>query len=339
MEYRAQHVNDRRLEKWWKDASLCKLLAWQGNILISQMTTGYDECVVGSFQTIKPWIEEMGNPVPSQIGLITTIIFVGGFMGALVASLTADYFGRRVGMLIGASRTFIGTAIQIAAQNSNIFIGGRLMIGVGITFTCVTGPSLLFELARPSMRGTIASLFNVLWYVGSIIGAWTTCGTSHLPTSWAWRIPSLIQGVPAILVMTSVLAGLSESSRWRCANGRLEEAQKLLAKYHGHGDPSSELMTQEIADTNHIKSSETSQIQRSKQLVKSIPFTSEQQLHRLGGYRRFIHALERAGSHLISFQSDPDQHWYRPDITADRHQWWSTHLEFAFLLSRGTAGR
>ncbi|KAE8314549.1 general substrate transporter [Aspergillus transmontanensis] len=190
----------------------------------------------------------MGNPVPSQIGLITTILFVGGFMGALVTSLTADYFGRRVGMLIRASLTLTSTVIQIAAQNSNIFIGGRLVIGVGITFTCVTGPSLLFELARPSMRGTIASLFNFLCYVGSIIAAWTTCGTGHLPTSWAWRIPSLIQGVPALLVMTSVLAGLPVSSRWLCANGRLEETQKLLAMYHGHGDPSSELMTQEIAE-------------------------------------------------------------------------------------------
>jgi MFS family permease len=38
-----------------------------------------------------------------------------------------------------------------------MFIGGRFLIGLGISFTCVAGPSLLFELAHPDMRGTITS--------------------------------------------------------------------------------------------------------------------------------------------------------------------------------------
>lgn len=100
----------------------------------------------------------MGYPDASRIGLITAIVFVGGFVGAFIASPTADYLGRRVGMLVGASLTFTGAVIQTAAQNSNMFIGGRFLIGLGINFTCVAGPSLLFELARPSMRGTISSL-------------------------------------------------------------------------------------------------------------------------------------------------------------------------------------
>ncbi|KAJ5533020.1 hypothetical protein N7494_009572 [Penicillium frequentans] len=243
-----QQINDRRFERWWKDTGLCKLLAWQATILISQMTTGYDESVVGSLQSMDPWVKDMGYPDASRIGLITAIVFVGGFVGAFIASPTADYLGRRVGMLVGASLTFTGAVIQTAAQNSNMFIGGRFLIGLGISFTCVAGPSLLFELARPSMRGTISSLFNVLWYVGSIIAAWTTFGTGYMPTSWSWRIPSLIQGIPALLVITSVLAGLPESPRWLCANGRVEEAKELLAKYHSNGDSYSELIIREIEE-------------------------------------------------------------------------------------------
>lgn len=173
-----QEFQTQRFAKWWKDLGLRKLLAWQATILISQMTTDYDESVVGSFQSMKPWVKgpslicaifeteadyttlspDMGYPDSSRVGLITSIVFVGGFVGALVASPTADYFGRRVGMFVGSTLTFVGTIIQTAAQNVGMFIGGRFLIGFGISFTCVAGPSLLFELAYPAMRGTISSL-------------------------------------------------------------------------------------------------------------------------------------------------------------------------------------
>jgi MFS family permease len=61
-------------------------------------------------------------------------------------------------MFVGASLTFVGTILQTAAQNSGVFIGGRFLVGFGISFTCVAGPSLLFELAHPAMRGTISSM-------------------------------------------------------------------------------------------------------------------------------------------------------------------------------------
>jgi len=104
----------------------------------------------------------MGHPDPSRVGLITSVMFVGGFAGAFVAPPMADYFGRRMGMLTGSTFTFLGAVVQTAAQSSGMFIGGRFLIGLGLSFTCVAGPSLLFELARPSMRGTIASMVRTL---------------------------------------------------------------------------------------------------------------------------------------------------------------------------------
>ncbi|KAF4769426.1 hypothetical protein N7455_008500 [Penicillium solitum] len=268
-----QEFQTQRFAKWWKDLGLRKLLAWQATILVSQMTTGYDESVVGSFQSMKPWVKDMGYPDSSRIGLITSIVFVGGFVGALVASPTADYFGRRVGMFVGSTLTFVGTIIQTAAQTAGMFIGGRFLIGFGISFTCVAGPSLLFELAHPAMRGTISSLFNVLWYVGSIIAAWTTFGTGYMSTSWSWRIPSLIQGVPALLVMISVLCGLPESPRWLCANQRVEEAQQLLAKYHSNGNLHSALVIHEMEEIHILLEAETA-AQKSGQNSWSVLYRS-----------------------------------------------------------------
>jgi MFS family permease len=95
----------------------------------------------------------------------------------------------------------------------------------------------------------IHSQFNVLWYVGSIIAAWTTFGTSHMESSsWSWRIPSLLQGVPALAVMGFVLLGLPESPRFLHAKGRTGEARALLVKYHCDGDVDDPLIEQEISE-------------------------------------------------------------------------------------------
>ena len=103
----------------------------------------------------------MGNPDASRIGLITSVLFVGSFLGAFLASPTSDYLGRRYGMLLGSSISLVGTILQTAAQNSNMFIAGRFFVGLGISFTLVSGPPLLYELSHPSMRATMTSTVRV----------------------------------------------------------------------------------------------------------------------------------------------------------------------------------
>jgi MFS family permease len=103
----------------------------------------------------------MGDPNASRLGLITSVVFIGGFVGAFLASPTSDYLGRRYGMLLGSALSLVGTILQTAAQSSDMFIGGRFLVGLGISFTCVAGPPLLYELSHPSMRATITSSASV----------------------------------------------------------------------------------------------------------------------------------------------------------------------------------
>ncbi|GME45931.1 hexose transporter [Neofusicoccum parvum] len=127
-----------------------------------------------------------------------------------------------------------------------MFIGGRLIIGFGISFTTSAGPSLLNELAHPRMRGQIASMFNVLWYVGSIIASWLTFGTGYLSTSWSWRIPSLVQGAPALFVLITTFF-MPESPRYLLSRGRTAEALHILSTYHANGAPNDPLVTHSIS--------------------------------------------------------------------------------------------
>lgn len=40
---------------WWRDGGLRKLVFWQTCILAAQITVGYDEVIIGSFQALQPW--------------------------------------------------------------------------------------------------------------------------------------------------------------------------------------------------------------------------------------------------------------------------------------------
>jgi MFS family permease len=191
----------------------------------------------------------MSYPDASHIGLITTIIFVGGFIGSFPASPVADRYGRKAGMYIGSFFTLIGTVIQTTAFGYAQFMVGRCLLGVGISFTCIAGPSMVAELAHPRQRGTVLGFFNTFWYVGAIVAAWGSFGSGHMNNSWSWRIPSLIQGVaPCFLI--AMLPFMPESPRWLLAKGRAEEARQVLAEYHANGTLDDELVLYEIEEIN-----------------------------------------------------------------------------------------
>lgn len=66
------------------------------------------------------------------------------------------------------------TAIQTASQNVGMFIASRGLIGFGLSWAGLASPLLITELAYPTHRAPITSLYNSSWYLGSIIAAWTT---------------------------------------------------------------------------------------------------------------------------------------------------------------------
>lgn len=49
---------------WWHDKGLRKVIFWQACIMMSQMIVGYDEVIVGSFQSMDPWVK--GEKLPSR---------------------------------------------------------------------------------------------------------------------------------------------------------------------------------------------------------------------------------------------------------------------------------
>lgn len=98
----------------------------------------------------------MGDPSSDMIGLIFAALYFGGFVGAVLAAFPADRFGRRKLLRLGQLFEVIGSIMQAASTGRGLFIGGRVVVGFGMSLTTVAGPNHLAETCHPRLRGKVA---------------------------------------------------------------------------------------------------------------------------------------------------------------------------------------
>lgn len=104
-----------------------------------------------------------------------------------------------------------------------------------------------------TQRAPLTSVYNTLWSFGAFVASWVTFGSFKIPSSWAWRIPSAIQGIPS-LVQVFLIPFAPESPRWLVSRGRDKEALRILAHYHADGNENDPLIQFEFAEIkNSIK--------------------------------------------------------------------------------------
>ena len=138
----------------------------------------------------------------------------------------------------------VGVILQTACQNFGMFIGARFLVGFGLSFASISAPVLLTELAFPTHRAPLTSLYNTSWYLGSIVAAWTTYGTFNINNNWSWRIPSLLQGIPSVLQILLIFT-IPESPRFLVSRGKDDAALRVITKYHCNGDSEDPLIAYE----------------------------------------------------------------------------------------------
>ncbi|CCA69467.1 related to hexose transporter protein [Serendipita indica DSM 11827] len=235
--------------KWWKHSYIVKLNLLLVIPLITSYANGFDGSMMNGLQSVERWKAYFHYPKEEDLGLFNAIQSIGAFCAIPIAPYVSDGLGRRNGIAVGAFIVLIGAILQTATQNLGMFVGSRFLIGFGTTFAQMASPLLISEIAYPTHRAPLTSLYNTLWFSGSIVAAWTTFGTFRINSDWSWRIPSALQGLSSVIQLIFVWF-LPESPRWLINRGRDEEAKAILARYHADGDASHPLIAFEY---NEIK--------------------------------------------------------------------------------------
>ncbi|EMD33795.1 hypothetical protein CERSUDRAFT_87123 [Gelatoporia subvermispora B] len=232
---------------WWMNRRLLALNGWILLLLITSTTNGYDGSMMNGLQSLPQWESAFNHPTGGMLGLLNAIQNIGCLAAYPFSPYMSDGLGRRTAVAFGAFIMCAATILQTASHSVGMFIGARFMIGFGLTFAASAAPVLVTEIAYPTQRAPVTSLYNSLWFLGSIVASWTTFGTFHIPTSWSWRIPSALQGLPSVCQICLIWF-VPESPRWLCSKGREAEALRILAYYHANGNEEDPLVEYEFEE-------------------------------------------------------------------------------------------
>ncbi|KAJ6057159.1 uncharacterized protein N7446_008057 [Penicillium canescens] len=209
---------------------LCALFATMGGILF-----GYDQGVVSITLVMPQFLEEFPDVSPSapgagfKKGLMTAILELGAFLGALNQGWIADKISRKWSIFTAGCIFLLGAALQTGAVSYAMLTVARFVGGVGVGMLAMVAPLYISEIAPPEIRGTLLVLQELSIVTGIVIAFYITYGTRHIPSHWSWRLPFLIQMIPALFMIAGVFM-LPYSPRWLCQRGRDEEALRVLAK-------------------------------------------------------------------------------------------------------------
>ncbi|KAG8691641.1 myo-inositol transporter [Ceratobasidium sp. 423] len=198
------------------------------------LASSYDTGVIsGTLVTIGSDLgpEQLSN---SQKELITSATTLGALLGGLAAGMISDFVGRKP-VLAAANVVFIGGAIaQAVCHTVAAMIGGRFLIGIGVGLAACMAPLFIAELSPTKLRGRLVTVNVVFITGGQVISYGIGAAFESSPGGWRWMVG--LGAVPAALQLV-MLPFLPESPRILVRSGKLEEAEKNMAKIYAHATP------------------------------------------------------------------------------------------------------
>ena len=251
---------------------------------------GYDWVVIGG---AKPFYEVYFDIADSPMmqGLAMSVALLGCLIGAMVAGMMADRYGRKPLLLISAFIFFSSAYATGAFSVFSWFLVARFLGGIGIGIASGLSPMYIAEVAPTSVRGKLVSL-NQLTIVLGILAAQITnwliaepisadftsadiCASWNGQMGWRWMFWGAAFPAAIFLLLACLIP---ESPRWLAMKGKDNKAWKVLSKIGGEDYAEQELRMVEgtnnmVEGTNTmLEGANTSKSEGGLRILLSRPF-------------------------------------------------------------------
>ncbi|KAF2085633.1 general substrate transporter [Saccharata proteae CBS 121410] len=201
---------------------------------------GYDTGTIGDILGMEYWRNQFStgyvNPkdnmkdvTAQQSSEIVSILSAGTFFGALTAAPTADFFGRRWGLVVSTFVFTFGVILQTASTAIPMFVAGRFFAGYGVGMISAIIPLYQSETAPKWIRGTVVGCYQLAITIGLLLASIVGNATKDRNDSGSYRIPIAVQFAWAIILVIGMLV-LPETPRYLIKKGKNEEAARSLAR-------------------------------------------------------------------------------------------------------------
>lgn len=183
---------------------------------------------------------------PGTLGFTVASALYGTILGAMLAGIPGDRYGRRDSLRIMAVLYLISAIGCAFAWDWYSLIVFRFLGGLGIGGSSVLGPMYIAEIAPARWRGRLVGFFQfnvvfgiLLAYLSNYIIGLMQFGA----TEWRWKLG--VSGFPAALFLL-MLYFIPRSPRWLVKKRRVDEARLVLQQ---SGEPAYEQELRDIVES------------------------------------------------------------------------------------------
>lgn len=170
------------------------------------------------------------------LGALNGISCAGSAIGAAMCAWTADKFGRKWTIQVGAAILVVGGALCAGSVDMGMLLVARFIAGLGIGLLITAIPMYQAECSTPESRGFMVSMHGIMFAAGYSLAAWIGFGCYFISakgshSSVPWRFPLAFQAFPALLLLLGSF-WLPKSPRWLLQQDRADEAFDVLRRLH-----------------------------------------------------------------------------------------------------------
>ncbi len=163
---------------------------------------------------------------PADLGLLGSASAVGMAIGAAVAGMVADKYGRRKVITFTLVLYGLASALSGFATNFSLLLFFRFLTGLGLGGELPAASTLVSEFSPAKARGRMVVLLESFWAWGWIAAA--LIAYLLIPV-YGWRIGFFLGGIPA-LYAAYLRKNIPESPRYLEEKGRFKEADEIVVK-------------------------------------------------------------------------------------------------------------
>ncbi|MFJ1993976.1 MFS transporter [Streptomyces asiaticus] len=182
---------------------------------------------INTFATTAPQLIGLWGITVDQIAYVTSLSFVGMFIGSVVASTLADRWGRKKA-LIQTTLCFGVCSLASAFSWDVVSLGVfRVLTSAGLSAMTVVAVIYVNELYPSAVRGKYQAYAIVIGICGT--PATNLIASAVVPLSdWSWRLVYLWGSLGLLFVLFT--RHLKESPRWHESRGEYDAAEAVLGE-------------------------------------------------------------------------------------------------------------
>jgi MFS transporter, SP family, sugar:H+ symporter len=138
-------------------------------------------------------------------GGFISVLSAGTVLGACIASVLADKWGRKAAILITCFVFWLGSTTQMSAPTVDMFMLGRGISGTGVGLVSVLIPLYLAECGSAGGRGALVAVYQFAIAAGMLLGDTFVFLCRGLEAKTAYRIPLGMQFVWVAVLFAAIL--------------------------------------------------------------------------------------------------------------------------------------